>query len=306
MSSGQERVLRRRIRSIESTEKLTRAMDLISASQIVRAQNRIVASRPYAEGIGEILGITTADLGPASPLGGVPGDPRHVLVVAVVADRGLCGAYNSNVLRTADRVMRAGEGEGRAYSLVTVGRRAQRYFRFHGQGDRDGVREDDRTADLRGRLSGRPGGDGPVSRRQRRSRPARLDALPLRRDSGRRGARSSSRSRRRGAVETKTPTRSPVRPRASTTSSRRPRTCSLLVPSFAEAAIFDVLLEASASEHTARQRRWRRRPRTPRSSRRRSPDDEPRPPRFDYDRDYGDRRWRRGDAAGRSRRPVPR
>lgn len=133
MSSGQERVLKRRIHSIESTEQLTRAMDLISASQIVRAQARFEASRPYVDGIAKVLAVTASDLGPSAPFRGAPADPRRVLVVTIVADRGLCGAYNSNVLRCAESLMRAGEAAGRAYTVVAVGRRAQRFFRFHGR-----------------------------------------------------------------------------------------------------------------------------------------------------------------------------
>jgi F-type H+-transporting ATPase subunit gamma len=254
MSSGQERVLRRRIRSIESTEKLTRAMDLISASQIVRAQNRIGASRPYAEGIGEILGIANADLGPASPLGGVPGDPRHVLVVAVVADRGLCGAYNSNVLRTADRVMRAGEGEGRAYSLVTIGRRAQRYFRFHGR--------EIETAFVK--MTERPTYEDAC-------RVARELTVPFLAGSVDLVQLVSTRFRSAGIQAVEVRQLLPLAPTgralgAGTVAEpgppvgfydfepEAPDLLAALVPSFAEAAIFEALLEASASEHTARQR----------------------------------------------------
>ena len=134
MAGSQERVLRRRIRSIQSTKKITRAMELIAASQLVKSQGRIRAAAPYQRAIAEILAEVAAD----SPIGGgrlmgVPERPERVLVLALVADRGLCGGYNSGVLRTAERYMRAGRQEGVEFSLVTVGRKAASYFRFRNQ-----------------------------------------------------------------------------------------------------------------------------------------------------------------------------
>jgi F-type H+-transporting ATPase subunit gamma len=138
MAGGQERILRRRIRSVQATQKITRAMELIATSQIVRAQNRIAAAAPYQRGIAEIVAEAAADVGGGavggpgfeSRLLGVPEDPRRVLAIALVADRGLCGAYNTNVLRTIERLVRAGRSEGRAYELVTAGRKALSYLRF--------------------------------------------------------------------------------------------------------------------------------------------------------------------------------
>ncbi|TMM12654.1 MAG: ATP synthase F1 subunit gamma, partial [Actinobacteria bacterium] len=135
MAGSQERILRRRIRSIQSTMKTTRAMELIAASRIVRAQQRIGGARPYVERI-EAL---------ASDLVGAPGtghhrlieppDPlRRVGVVVIASDRGLCGAYNSQVLRTAERVLDQHESEGRERFLLVVGRRGQSYLRFRGYG----------------------------------------------------------------------------------------------------------------------------------------------------------------------------
>ena len=115
--------------------KTTRAMELIAASRIVRAQQRIGGARPYVERI-EAL---------ASDLVGAPGtghhrlieppDPlRRVGVVVIASDRGLCGAYNSQVLRTAERVLDQHESEGRERFLMVVGRRGQSYLRFRGYG----------------------------------------------------------------------------------------------------------------------------------------------------------------------------
>ncbi len=134
MAGGQERVLRRRIRSIRSTQKITKAMELIAASQIVRAQARIAAGRPYQEGMARIL-LETAlgDPVAAGRLLGEPDEVHAVAVLVVVADRGLCGGYNSNVLRATERLLRERSADGVDVRLFTVGKKAQTYFRFRRQ-----------------------------------------------------------------------------------------------------------------------------------------------------------------------------
>ena len=134
MAGGQERILRRRIRSIKSTQKITKAMELIAASQIVRAQGRIAAARPYQEGMARVV-LETA-LGDPAAAGRLLGTPEHVervLVLSIVADRGLCGGYNSSVFRATERLLDAQEADGVDTRLVTVGKKAQGYFRFRGQ-----------------------------------------------------------------------------------------------------------------------------------------------------------------------------
>ncbi len=134
MAGGQERILRRRIKSIKSTQKITKAMELIAASQIVRAQGRIAASRPYQEGMARIVLETV--LGDPVAAGRLLGTPEHlsnVLVLSIVADRGLCGGYNTNVFRATERLMAAHAADGVETRLVTVGKKAQGYFRFRGQ-----------------------------------------------------------------------------------------------------------------------------------------------------------------------------
>ncbi len=134
MAGGQERILRRRIRSIKSTQKITKAMELIAASQIVRAQSRIAAARPYQQGMARIvLETALGDPDAAGRLLGTPESIERVGVLCVVADRGLCGAYNTSVLRATERMIRDGQPDGVGYRLVTVGKKAQGYFRFRGQ-----------------------------------------------------------------------------------------------------------------------------------------------------------------------------
>jgi F-type H+-transporting ATPase subunit gamma len=128
---GQERVLRRRIRSINSTKKITRAMELIAASRIVKAQARVQAAQPYAEGLTAVVGnLAGAGAGLNHPLLQGRESVRRVAHVVLTADRGLCGAYNASVLRAAEGELREHSARGREYSLVLVGRKAESYFRF--------------------------------------------------------------------------------------------------------------------------------------------------------------------------------
>lgn len=132
MASGQERILRRRIRSINSTKKITRAMELIAGSRIVRAQARVHAAAPYADQITQVVRDLAAAGGTASNSPYLVPRPeiRKVAHVVIAADRGLCGGYNSSVIRAAEGSMRAHKLLGRDYELVVVGRKVEGYFRY--------------------------------------------------------------------------------------------------------------------------------------------------------------------------------
>jgi len=133
MAGGQERVLRQRIRSVQSTRKITKAMELIAASRIVRAQARIAANRPYRVGMERILRVTAAaDPAAAKKLLGTPESPTRVGVLAVVGDRGLAGGYNSGVLRATERLVAEHQRSGAEVTLWTVGKKAPGYFRYRG------------------------------------------------------------------------------------------------------------------------------------------------------------------------------
>ena len=131
MASGQERILRRRIRSIDATKKITRAMELIAASRIVRAQTRVRAARPYSDKVTAVIANLASAGGEADhPLLREPAEVTKVAYVVIAADRGLCGGYNNNVLRATERAIAADAAEGRDYELVLSGRKALGYFRF--------------------------------------------------------------------------------------------------------------------------------------------------------------------------------
>ncbi len=133
MAGGQERILRRRIRSVQSTRKITKAMELIAASRIVRAQTRIVANRPFREGMERVLRLTAAaDPTAAKRLLGTPESPRHVGILAVAGDRGLAGSYNSGVLRATERLVAEHRSNGAQVTVWSVGKKAPPYFRYRG------------------------------------------------------------------------------------------------------------------------------------------------------------------------------
>ncbi len=133
MAGGKERILRRRIKSVQSTKKITKAMELIAASRIVKAQQRVAAARPYSEQITEVIrSLASGGAELDHPLLREPKDVDKVAFVVVTADRGLAGAYNTNVIRAAERALEAEQEKGRNYSLVLAGKKGESYFRFRG------------------------------------------------------------------------------------------------------------------------------------------------------------------------------
>jgi F-type H+-transporting ATPase subunit gamma len=108
-------------------------MELIAASRIVRAQQRIAGGRPYVERIDSLASDLVGAPGTGHHRLTEPPDPlRRVALVVITSDRGLCGAYNTQVLRTVERVLAEHQSEGHERTLVTVGRRGQSYLRFRG------------------------------------------------------------------------------------------------------------------------------------------------------------------------------
>ena len=131
MPGAQERVLRRRIGSVQNTKKITRAMELIAATRVVKAQQRANEARPYAEHITQVIeDLSAAGAEVDHPLLRPLGDVQRVGVVVLAADRGLAGAYNSSVIKAAEREVQAARSEDKDYDLVTIGRKAKGYFSF--------------------------------------------------------------------------------------------------------------------------------------------------------------------------------
>jgi F-type H+-transporting ATPase subunit gamma len=133
VAGGQERILRGRIRTIQSTKKITRAMELIAASRIVKAQQRVHAAVPYSDKITEVVrDLAAAGAANDSPLLAGRGEVQSTAYVVLAADRGLCGGYNSGVQRAAEGEIKADVASGKEYQVITVGRKAEGYFRFRG------------------------------------------------------------------------------------------------------------------------------------------------------------------------------
>ena len=133
MAGGQERVLRRRIKSVQSTKKITKAMELIAASRIVKAQARVAAARPYSEQITEVIrNLAAAGAGSSHALLTPRELVRTVGFVVVTADRGFAGGYNSTVIRAAEQGIREQQAAGRDFKLILVGKKAEKYFKFKG------------------------------------------------------------------------------------------------------------------------------------------------------------------------------
>ena len=135
MAGGQERILRGRIRSVQSTKKITKAMELIAGSRIVKAQGRVAAARPYSEQITEVIrNLAAGGAGLDHPLLRQRDDAevRSVAYVAIAGDRGLAGGYSSGVIRHVERAIAADRAAGREARLYLVGKKAVTYFRFRG------------------------------------------------------------------------------------------------------------------------------------------------------------------------------
>lgn len=133
MPGGAERILRRRIASVTNTKKITRAMELIAATRVARAQARARAARPYSEMLtGVIENLAAGGASVDHPLLRQPEKVERVAFVVCAGDRGMAGAFNASVVRTAEREIQALRSEGGDYRIVAVGRKVDGYFRFRG------------------------------------------------------------------------------------------------------------------------------------------------------------------------------
>jgi F-type H+-transporting ATPase subunit gamma len=124
------RVLRRRIRSVQSTKKITKAMELIATSRIAKAQQRVAAAEPYAIEITRVLTALASNTNVDHPLLVERPEPRRAGVLVVTSDRGLAGGYSANALRTAEELMARLRSEGKEPVLYVIGRKGVGYYRF--------------------------------------------------------------------------------------------------------------------------------------------------------------------------------
>ncbi|MFL5520344.1 MAG: ATP synthase F1 subunit gamma [Gemmatimonadales bacterium] len=133
------RALLRRIRTVQNTRRITKTMELVSASKLKRATERVNAARPYAEALREVLGdLVTPELVERFPLLRQPaapgkGGPARAALLLATSNRGLAGAFNANLIKEARRRITALEAEGYAVDLYAIGKKGAGYFRYIGR-----------------------------------------------------------------------------------------------------------------------------------------------------------------------------
>ncbi|QDO89670.1 F0F1 ATP synthase subunit gamma [Ornithinimicrobium ciconiae] len=128
---AQQRIYRQRSRSVQSTKKITRAMELIAASRVVKARERVAQTTPYARAITRaVSAVATFSTDVDHPLTLERQNPTKAGVLIVTSDRGLAGAYSANALKNYEALRELLEGEGREVVPFLAGRKAEGYFRF--------------------------------------------------------------------------------------------------------------------------------------------------------------------------------
>ncbi len=140
---AQPRELRRRIKSVENTRQITKTMEMVATSKMKRAQDRVVAARPYAAALAEIIAeLHDPELVERFPLlrrpregggGGGGGGIRRAVVVGITSNRGLCGGFNNNLIKKTRARVAALEQEGAEVELQMIGRKGVGYFRYIGR-----------------------------------------------------------------------------------------------------------------------------------------------------------------------------
>ena len=127
---AQLRIYRRRMRSVKATKKITKAMELISASRIVKAQQRVAASSPYANELTRAVTAVASFSSTNHPLTTPSENPRRAAVLIITADRGMAGAYSNAAIKDGDQLVMALRERGLATEAYLVGRKAVNYYRF--------------------------------------------------------------------------------------------------------------------------------------------------------------------------------
>lgn len=128
---AQIRELRQRIRTVNSTKKITKAYELIATSRLAKAQTRVAASRPYADEITNVLSaLAEASANLDHPLLSERENPKRAAVLVITSDKGMCGGYNANVLKAAEQLIQLLRSEGKEPVLYVTGRKGQGYYQF--------------------------------------------------------------------------------------------------------------------------------------------------------------------------------
>ncbi len=127
------RDIKKRITSVHSTSQITRTMEMVATAKIRKAQDRIESARPYALATTEVLGNVVSSVGAVThPLLETHEERKRVCIIAIASDRGLAGAFNSNIIRLTERAMTAYREQGLEVELITCGKKVLAYFRYRG------------------------------------------------------------------------------------------------------------------------------------------------------------------------------
>lgn len=131
--AGQTRAIKKRISSVGKIKTITRAMELVATSKIKKAENRINAARPYAQKMVEMMTDLAAATGDLShPLLDVREKIENTAILVLTSNRGMCGAFNTNIMKKSEQVARDEQAAGRGVKLLTVGKKGYSYFNFRG------------------------------------------------------------------------------------------------------------------------------------------------------------------------------
>jgi F-type H+-transporting ATPase subunit gamma len=130
---AQQREYRQRSRSVQSTKKITRAMELIAASRVVKARQRVTQTSPYTRAITRAVSAVASYSDADHPLTTERDNPRRAGVLIVTSDRGLAGAYSASVLKRSEQLREALQGDGMEVVPFLYGRKAESYYRFRGR-----------------------------------------------------------------------------------------------------------------------------------------------------------------------------
>jgi F-type H+-transporting ATPase subunit gamma len=245
------RDIQKRITSTHSTRQITRTMEMVATAKIRKAQERIESARPYSLAMMEVLGnVARFVQGVSHPLLEEHETHAHTVVIAIASDRGLCGAFNSNILRLAEGIIREERDLGAETDVIAVGKKAIAYFRYRGMEpiasyhdvtDKPTVAEARSIADLviEGYVSGRIDAVRIVFNRFKNVAdqvPEIHDLLPIRPEAV-----------QAAADELKINPEYVFEPSPSSVLER-------LLPTYVETLIYRALLESAASEQGARRR----------------------------------------------------
>ena len=160
---AQLRVYRQRIRSVQTTKKITRAMELIAASRIVKARQRVAASTPYARALTRAVSAVATYSNVDHPLTAEHPEVRRAAMVVITSDRGLAGAYSSTVLKESEQLAELLRAEGKEVVPYLVGRKAVGFYKFRRRESAADVDRLHRQPLLRGGARDRRRGSPPTS-----------------------------------------------------------------------------------------------------------------------------------------------